>query len=238
MAHLQWRKFKFFEKDDKIIADDNLVSTLRQLPIACTTSGKGYICLGCEDGTVHLLDRGFEHSAFQAYSGEVHFLQQLRLTNLLISHGVETDSKVDVIKVFNLEKFDENGQPACMRTLKAHPGKDPAAATRLTAFCVHENLTLLAAGFADGYLVLYRGDVSKETSNKTKIFDDRPTDTITNLFFRQVGNLIYLFVTTATKVWSYVIDHKHEYVQKLENEKGCEVKCSVMSDASQDHQLG
>ena len=236
MAHLQWRKYKFFERDDKIITDDNLVSVLRQLPVCCTASGKGYICLGCTDGTIHLLDRGFEHSAFQAYSGEVFSMQQLRLTNLLITHGKEADSQIDVIKVFNLDKFDQ-GQPACMRTLKAHPAKDPAAATKLTAFCVHENLTLLAAGFADGYIVLYRGDVSKD-SGKTKIFEDRPKDAITNLFFRQVVNLVYLYVTTETKIWTCIIDSKHEYVQKLENDKGCEAKCAVMSDASQDNQLG
>lgn len=59
-----------------------------------------------------------------------------------------------MIKIWNLEKKDAHGFPACVHTVRAIPGNRPVP---LTAFAIDEQMHLMAAGFADGSIVLYRG---------------------------------------------------------------------------------
>lgn len=74
----QWRKFEFFEEKyaGKCLVPDEVAGK-----IECCTSGRGKIAVGCEDGTVSLLDRGFKFSyGFQAHTSSVLFLQQLKVS--------------------------------------------------------------------------------------------------------------------------------------------------------------
>nr|GEV68381.1 nucleotide-binding alpha-beta plait domain-containing protein [Tanacetum cinerariifolium] len=71
----QWRKFEFFEEKygGKRIIEEGVGE------ISCCGSGRGKVVVGCEDGTVSLLDRGFKFSsAFQAHTSNVLFIQQLK----------------------------------------------------------------------------------------------------------------------------------------------------------------
>ncbi|GJX49134.1 vacuolar protein sorting-associated protein 11 [Tanacetum coccineum] len=71
----QWRKFEFFEEKygGKRIIEEGVGE------ISCCGSGRGKVAVGCEDGTVSLLDRGFKFSsAFQAHTSNVLFIQQLK----------------------------------------------------------------------------------------------------------------------------------------------------------------
>jgi hypothetical protein len=48
--------------------------------VTCCSGGRGRVAVGCDDGTVGLLDRGFRLSyGFQAYASSVLFLQQLKV---------------------------------------------------------------------------------------------------------------------------------------------------------------
>lgn len=59
-----------------------------------------------------------------------------------------------VIKIWNLEKKDIHGCPVCVHLVRALPGNRPVP---VTAFTIDEQMHLMAAGFADGSIVLYRG---------------------------------------------------------------------------------
>lgn len=59
-----------------------------------------------------------------------------------------------VIKVWNLDKLDKQGHPMCVRISRTIPNNKPEHAS---ALCVHENLNLMAVGFNDGSILLYRG---------------------------------------------------------------------------------
>lgn len=65
-----------------------------------------------------------------------------------------------LIKVWNLEKLDKQGSPMCVRISRAIPNNRPTPASVL---CVHENLNLMAVGFTDGSIVLYRGEILHPT---------------------------------------------------------------------------
>lgn len=57
------------------------------------------------------------------------------------------------IKVWNLAKLDKQDNPTCVRISRAIPSYKAVPAT---ALCVHSCLTLMAIGFDDGSIMLYR----------------------------------------------------------------------------------
>ena len=59
-----------------------------------------------------------------------------------------------MIKIWNLDKKDIHGNPVCVHQVRALPGNRPVP---VTAFAIDEQMHLMAAGFADGSIVLYRG---------------------------------------------------------------------------------
>lgn len=74
------------------------------------------------------------------------------------------------IKVWAPDKPDMQGHPLCLRTLCPDPRPVPAGSRtssvpqqgggkvpRVTAVAVHPNLSLMAVGFSDGAIMLYRG---------------------------------------------------------------------------------
>lgn len=74
----QWRKFEFFE--EKLAGRCTIPEEVREKKIECCTSGRGKVVIGCNDGSVNLLDRGLKFSyGFQAHSSNVSFLQQLKV---------------------------------------------------------------------------------------------------------------------------------------------------------------
>lgn len=77
----QWRKFEFFEEKaaGRSGAGPAVPSEIAGR-VTCCSGGRGRVAVGCDDGTVGLLDRGFRLSyGFQAYASSVLFLQQLKV---------------------------------------------------------------------------------------------------------------------------------------------------------------
>lgn len=80
----QWRKFEFFE--EKLAGRCTIPEEVREKKIECCSSGRGKVVIGCNDGSVNLLDRGLKFSyGFQAHSSTVSFLQQLKVGNFFFS---------------------------------------------------------------------------------------------------------------------------------------------------------
>ena len=73
----QWRKFEFFEEkyEGKFKVPEEITGE-----IMCCSCGRGKVSIGCDDGTVSILDRGLKFNyAFLAHSSSVFFLQQLKV---------------------------------------------------------------------------------------------------------------------------------------------------------------
>ena len=58
-----------------------------------------------------------------------------------------------MVKVWNFDKPDRNGNATCVRLFRALAGHK---ALHVTCLAVHENLTQLAIGFEDGTIILYK----------------------------------------------------------------------------------
>lgn len=77
----QWRKFEFFE--EKLGGKSAIPEDVKGR-IECSSSGRGKLVIGCDDGTVSLLDRGLKFNyGFQAHSSSVLFVQQLKVRSSL-----------------------------------------------------------------------------------------------------------------------------------------------------------
>lgn len=59
-----------------------------------------------------------------------------------------------VIKVWNVEKLDRQGHPTCVRISRAYV---PNKAVSTSCLCLNDTLTLMAVGFIDGSVIIYRG---------------------------------------------------------------------------------
>ena len=87
---------------------------------------------------------------------KVRFLKLPNFFDLFDHNLKEDDPGINpVIKIWNLEKKDIHGSPVCVHVVRALPGNRPVP---VTAFAIDEQMHLMAAGFADGSVVLYRGN--------------------------------------------------------------------------------
>lgn len=57
------------------------------------------------------------------------------------------------MKVWDVSRIDKNGVPFCYRISKVIPANK---LVNVSAVCVDEGLQLMAVGFADGTVLLYR----------------------------------------------------------------------------------
>ncbi|KAG8192364.1 hypothetical protein JTE90_029095 [Oedothorax gibbosus] len=232
MAFMQWRRFNFFTKEVVKDNESNQVyEKLKDINVTCTTSGRGQILFGDVEGNVHFLNKQLQLVSFKAYELNISHITQLRLNPILVTIGADEPGINPLIKVWNTEKVTQQGKPLCVRSIRPQGVVSPA-----TAFAVHENMTLLAVGFADSSVLFARGDITRERQSKQKVFKVS-NNPLTGLSFRTQGKQIFLFATTSDEVYSFNLSVKDKETKILLDQLGCPPRCSVISDSKQDHQF-
>ncbi|KAM9038258.1 vacuolar protein sorting-associated protein 11 homolog isoform 1-T1 [Sarcophilus harrisii] len=239
-AYLQWRRFVFFDKElvKEPVGNDGPgpgsgASRPLSLPPGITVcdSGRGSLVFGDMEGQIWFLPRSLQLTGFQAYKLRVTHLYQLKQHNILASVGEDEEGVNPLVKVWNLEKRD-GGNPLCTRIFPAIPGSEPTVVSCLT---VHENLNFMAIGFTDGSVTLNKGDITRDRHSKTQILH-KGSYPVTGLAFRQAGKTTHLFVVTTENVQSYSLSGK-DYPRIELDTHGCGLRCSALSDPSQDLQF-
>ncbi|XP_037697615.1 vacuolar protein sorting-associated protein 11 homolog isoform X2 [Choloepus didactylus] len=245
-AYLQWRRFVFFDKElvKEPLGNDGAApgaapasgpaaSKFFSLPPGITVcdSGRGSLVFGDMEGQIWFLPRSLQLTSFQAYKLRVTHLYQLKQHNILASVGEDEEGINPLVKIWNLEKRD-GGNPLCTRIFPAIPGTEPTVVSCLT---VHENLNFMAIGFTDGSVTLNKGDITRDRHSKTQILH-KGNYPVTGLAFRQAGKTTHLFVVTTENVQSYIVSGK-DYPRVELDTHGCGLRCSALSDPSQDLQF-
>ncbi|XP_072469095.1 vacuolar protein sorting-associated protein 11 homolog [Notamacropus eugenii] len=239
-AYLQWRRFVFFDKElvkepagsDGAGPGSGTARPLSLPPgITVCDSGRGSLVFGDMEGQIWFLPRSLQLTGFQAYKLRVTHLYQLKQHNILASVGEDEEGINPLVKVWNLEKRD-GGNPLCTRIFPAIPGSEPTVVSCLT---VHENLNFMAIGFTDGSVTLNKGDITRDRHSKTQILH-KGSYPVTGLAFRQAGKTTHLFVVTTENVQSYSLSGK-DYPRIELDTHGCGLRCSALSDPSQDLQF-
>ncbi|EHB08795.1 Vacuolar protein sorting-associated protein 11-like protein [Heterocephalus glaber] len=233
-AYLQWRRFVFFDKELVKEPLGNDGAAPGPTPASGSTASK-FLCLPsgitvCDSGRGSLVF-GDILTGFQAYKLRVTHLYQLKQHNILASVGEDEEGINPLVKIWNLEKRD-GGNPLCTRIFPAIPGTEPTVVSCLT---VHENLNFMAIGFTDGSVKLNKGDITRDRHSKTQILH-KGNYPVTGLAFRQAGKTTHLFVVTTENVQSYIVSGK-DYPRVELDTHGCGLRCSALSDPSQDLQF-
>eukprot|EP00057_Strongylocentrotus_purpuratus_P015993 XP_011670467.1 PREDICTED: vacuolar protein sorting-associated protein 11 homolog [Strongylocentrotus purpuratus] len=161
MAFLQWRRFNFFDKEVVKYPDSTeIFAKLKDIDITASASGRGQVTLGDSEGNLLFLDRNLELDGFKAYELRVTHIHQLKQHNIIFTIGQDEAGTNPVIKVWNLDKRDKSNNPSCSRITRALPGSNATA--NVTAIAVSENLNMMAIGFQDGAVTLFKGDVTRD----------------------------------------------------------------------------
>ncbi|KAK9307140.1 hypothetical protein QLX08_002461 [Tetragonisca angustula] len=229
MAFLEWRRFNFFDLK-KEVDGGKIATALGDAQVTAATSGNGTLVFGDYTGNVHLVNRTYDVTTFRAYDFTLTLAQQVQHSTFLFTIGEDEPGCNPTIKVWNLAKPDKQGNPTCLRISRAIPSYRAVPAT---ALCVHTSLTLMAVGFGDGSIMLYRGDLTRERKNKIKVLKDTNVS-ITGLAIRSTGKQNHLFVATPNSVFLYNVTIKDKEFKSPLDTMGCARKCNILAESMQD----
>ncbi|XP_057664940.1 vacuolar protein sorting-associated protein 11 homolog [Diorhabda carinulata] len=230
MAFLEWRKFPFFNLISNV--DDGKINNFfKETRIVTASSGNNYLVFSDTLGQIYLVSRTWQiFVTFRAYEISTELTWQIRNSPVLVTIGQDEPGINPVIKVWDTSRLDRNGSPYCCRITRAIPGNRPIQANVL---CVHDNLQIMAVGFVDGSLIIYRGDITRDRSSKQKLLK-AANSAITGLAFKTTASSILLFVATENTVIVYNITHKDKEQKYHLDNIGSSKKCSVLADSVQE----
>ncbi|XP_068634099.1 vacuolar protein-sorting-associated protein 11 homolog [Aristolochia californica] len=239
----QWRKFEFFEEKSS-----GKCSMPKEIEgnIECCSSGRGKIVVGCDDGTVNLLDRGLKFMyGFQAHTSAVLFVQQLKLRNFLVTVGVDEQTSPQLspisLKVFDLDKMQSESSstniPVCIQILRIFTSQFPVA--KITSFLVLEEappILLISVGLDNGCIYCIKGDVARERITRFTLqvenTSEKSSSSVTGLGYRVDGQSLQLFAVTPSSVSLFSLQDQPPRRQTLDH-IGCDVNSVAMSDRSE-----
>lgn len=252
MRMYQWRKFEFFEEKSgggKSGSSSSSSSSPMMIPeeitgkIVCCSSGRGRIVLGCDDGTVSLLDRNLRLLfTFQPHHSSVLFLQQLKQRNYLVTIGEDEQTSSQLsplcLKVFDLDKMQPEGSsttsPVCVQILRIFTNQFPQG--KITSFLVLEEappILLISIGLDTGSIYCIKGDIARERITRFRLQveatpENNPSP-ITGMSYRVEGKALQLFAVTPTSVSLFCL-HDQPPRRHTLDQIGCEANAVAMSD--------
>uniref|UniRef100_A0A5S6R317 Vacuolar protein sorting-associated protein 11 homolog n=1 Tax=Trichuris muris TaxID=70415 RepID=A0A5S6R317_TRIMR len=231
-----WRRLIFFERD--VVKDPTNeaepYSDLKDLNIACCSAGEDVVCIGDRDGGIHLLNRQWNDTYFRAYKVALCLLLCPQAdSSVLLSIGDDEDGINPYLKVWQLDRLDKQGVPFVVRCSKTSPSNRPV---KTTSLAVDSTLSLMAVGFEDSSLMLYRGDVRKERQGKGQLLRDglicEQEGAVVGLAFHNMSpDTTILYVVTTQLTMSFVLGLKEKETKKTVLERhGSSPDCWALAD--------
>ncbi|KAK7575939.1 hypothetical protein V9T40_012225 [Parthenolecanium corni] len=226
MSFLEWRRFNFFDLKNNV--DSGSISTaLGGTNITATSCGHGTIVICDSEGVIHLVNRNFNVTTFQGYLITVSLVEQLKSLPVLVAIGEDVSGDSPLIKIWDLEKRDRQGNPISLRTLSTSPANQVIPASSLA---ISDSSNLMAVGFANGAIILYRGKITKDRVLKETLLRSQ-SDPVTGLAFKTSGQYSYLFVATTDSILQYNVTVKNKEFEISLDTSGCDIGCSVLADS-------
>ncbi|ODN06411.1 Vacuolar protein sorting-associated protein 11 [Orchesella cincta] len=218
-----------------------MISTLSETWLAlldasvrCGSSGRGCIYLGDSDGAVHAISRQLTAKMVaEAHIKGIVQIHQCRQSAYLLTLG-EDEPAAYSLKVWDatlVEQDPMRSRLSLKSVIKLSRVKPP------TCFAVHENLTLLAVGYEDGEIQLYRGELTRGRSIKPKILQrEGEHGSVTGLAFKTMEKSILLFSVSKHAVTPFDVTNKDRDVNFQGDKVGGDLNCSCYAEgSSEDH---
>ncbi|PUU79070.1 hypothetical protein B9Z19DRAFT_1082628 [Tuber borchii] len=188
MALGSWKSFNFFivTPVKAIDESDNVPPLFEGADITALTSGSDTLFIGTSVGIVHVVNSAFKIvRSFPTYEndsehvGSIRHIKQVEGTKLLVTVSEDLSTE-PVLKVWALDKTErKTGLPRCQSTVTIQNGRRQFP---ISAFATTPSLSLVAVGFANGSIVLIRGDLIHDRGSKQRIIFESE-EPITNLCF-------------------------------------------------------
>ncbi|XP_040575131.1 vacuolar protein sorting-associated protein 11 homolog [Lepeophtheirus salmonis] len=231
MSNFQWRRFNFFEFS-KEVQGGNLAELLEDSVVTTTTSGRGHLILGDSSGFLHYLGRNdLTATTLRIFDVAVLHAQQLKQSGICILVGLDhhpSDPNISIpyLKAYNSDKIDpKTGHPTYLRSSKIATNSD------VTALAVHENQNLIALGFGDGSLQLWRGDVSRGRGARLKNLTLGMMETsVTGIALRTGAQGTFLYASSQNDVYSFNVTTKDKEIKVHLDSKGCRKGLAITVD--------
>ena len=198
-----WKRFNFFDREPlrhrhgrpgSGATEETNETQFFPENSTCSTSGKGIITFGCDNGEVCSLgeDLAETKSIFQAHDRATLFVTHLSQRNFLLTVGLDDDSGRNsstesagrvTLKVWDYNRLHPTSGPVCLRTIRPFASKEKFFQTSssrsdlgdgqtVTVVSVHEervpNMTV-SLGLSDGTVLVIRGDVVRDKVNRVKL---------------------------------------------------------------------
>ncbi|RKP04643.1 hypothetical protein THASP1DRAFT_33565, partial [Thamnocephalis sphaerospora] len=171
--------------------------------------------------------------------GRLTHLKSLDAQGKLVTLGEDANANgTPTARIWSLRKTTPDGHPMLLKAVSVQQSSSNSSKTPypVTAFDVLDNLTQMAIGFADGRVVVVRGQLIKDRSSKQRTVWSGE-EAVTGLALCERNNMVHLYVTTLSKtvVCNTTTNKEHQLVI---DEHGCAVGCVALNAGTGDLVLG
>ncbi|KAH6621504.1 hypothetical protein B0J18DRAFT_450620 [Chaetomium sp. MPI-SDFR-AT-0129] len=224
--------------------------------ISAVCSGSESLFLGTYDGVVRIVGSSWKVvRSFRAYEGggttvastgaggtagarapSITFMRQVEGTSYLVTVAEAGGESQPVLKVWALDKpVRKTGIPTCLSSVVINNGKKPFP---ISAFAATEDLTQVAVGFANGAVIVIRGDLINDLGSKQRIIHESD-EPITGVELHVDAGLTTLFVATTSRILKLVVVGRgHGQPPKTVEDTGCGVGCMAVDKKTGDIVVG
>lgn len=212
----QWRRFNFFEVTP--ITDPNDTPVFQDPDVISVATGAQTVFLGTRDGRVKEFSRELTlHSSWQAQpdGSAIDFMYALPDANVLVTVSFIQNAPTQVT-FWNTSKKPE---PKTITNAKVSNGHNQHL---LTAFSCSRDGSVLAFGYADGAVIVLRGDMLHDRGSRQRVVCTL-ADAITGVHILDDS----LFVVSLQQV--LCVSNTGNRSQKvLDKTRGASLKCSAL----------
>ncbi|KAH3687794.1 hypothetical protein WICPIJ_001217 [Wickerhamomyces pijperi] len=238
---MSWSQFQFFDiiplRDPQLSSATPLYSD-PSLTSVCTTTG--YLILANTANQIKLVNPQYEVTReFIAYEKEYRITYMSEVISGFFTTIAERQGYPSSLKLWSLEKI-------LFRDLKKlnHTSYSSQVTVKngnntypITSFTFNKAFNILALGFANGTVVIVRGDIMRDRgSSQTVAYKDSALDPITGLRFMKDNDYDpLLYVTTTSKVLTVPSTQTYKPGSEtvLDFEQGADVNCMTLSPLNQ-----
>ena len=174
------------------------------------------------------MDRRLSSKVINVFSGvAIGLLARASKSGLIVC--VSSSPNDNLVKIYDVDKLDKDQKPTLVRTTRLSQSGYP------TALALDENQNLVAVGFANGTLILIRGDLRRDRGAKQRalLSGKNLQVSISGLAFRSAK----LYVTTTEEVFLFNVSVKDRETCTRLDDIGCQVGLAVATEGLEEAHL-
>lgn len=191
------------------------------------------------NATIREFDQAFNllHS-YIAYDNDwaITFLRYLEGTGLLLTIA-EKVGQGPIIKLWSLDKRDKKtNDPHLHSTVNVSNGDNTFP---ITAVDISKDFSVIAIGFADGAVILIRGDIIRDRGSRQRLVYSNSGPVTGVSFVEKDEGILMLFVATINKILTISTTGKNNgKPEKILEKKGADLKCTAFDPVTNNFVVG